>query len=331
MKRINGLLPLIADCDNLRLAFWKAQRGKSDSTEVVSYRTNLNENLRLLRHQILSGEVEVGNYRFFKIYDPKERQICAGAFSERVLHHALMNVCHDFFERPQIYDSYASRKGKGTYAALNRARSFTKRFPFFLKLDVRKFFYSIHHDTLKNQLDTLFKEERLMQIFFKIIDSFEDSPGRGVPIGNLTSQYFANHYLCGLDHHIKEKLHIPGYVRYMDDMVLWHQEKSVLKSAYVAVNEYVNEELICFLKNPVLNWTTQGLPFLGYVLRPYNTRLSQSSMKRFVKKAAIISRYYNSGEWDENRCQRHILPLIAFTRHANADAFRKSLFLQNKI
>ena len=121
MKRVNHLLEKIADPENLRWAFWKARKGKSYSREVSPFRDDLERNLLLLRQQILSGLVEVGQYRFFKIFDPKERQICASAFREQVLHHALMVVCHDHFERVQIYDSYACRRGKGTYAALARA------------------------------------------------------------------------------------------------------------------------------------------------------------------------------------------------------------------
>ena len=203
MKRVNFLIENVADIDNLRLAFWKARKGKSYSKQVETYRTNLDANLLLLRSQILWGYIEVGNYYYFKIFDPKERQICASAFSEQVLHHALMNVCHPYFERVHIADSYASRKGKGTYAAVERAKDYTHRYPFFLKLDVRKFFESLSHVVMKQQLDNLFKDQQVLSIFSKIIDSYEAHPERGVPIGNLTSQYFANHYLTGLDHFIK--------------------------------------------------------------------------------------------------------------------------------
>ena len=114
MKGVNHLTEKIADPDNLRLAFWKARKGKNHTSGVVSFRSNLGKNLILLREQILSGLIEVGNYHYFKVYEPKERQICAAPFDERVLHHALMNICHPYFERHQISDSYASRKGKGT-------------------------------------------------------------------------------------------------------------------------------------------------------------------------------------------------------------------------
>ena len=134
MKRANKLLHKIAEMDNLHLAFLKAQKGKRASKKVLAYQENWQENLWELRKSILSGEVQVGHYFFFTIYDPKEREICAPAFSEQVLHHALMNICHPYFEKKQIFDSYASRKGKGTYAALERAKKYTKKYRFYLKL-----------------------------------------------------------------------------------------------------------------------------------------------------------------------------------------------------
>jgi len=325
MKRANHLLSAIVDPDNLRLAFWKARKGKSYAQEVQRYQADLESNVLLLHQQIMSGHVEVGDYRYFKVFDPKERQICASAFREQVLHHALMNVCHPFFERAQVEYSFASRPGKGVHAALHAAQGFTRQYRYFLKLDVRKFFDSIHHVVLKTQLDRMFKEEKLLLIFAQIIDSYAVQPNRGVPIGNLSSQYFANHYLSSLDHFIKEKLCISAYVRYMDDMVLWHDERSVLKECQQMIEIYVEEQLSCALKPTLLNYASAGLPFVGYVLRPYNTRLSQRSRKRFVQKMQNIEHKHYSGKWSEAQCQRHALPLIAFTQHANAKAFREKI------
>lgn len=180
MKKAKQLLPLITEPANLYLASWKAAKGKRHAQEILKYQADLDANLAELREEILSGRVMVGNYRYFKVYEPKERQICASAFREQVLHHALLNVCHDYFERAQIFDSYASRKGKGTYAALARAKTFTQQQEWYLKLDVRKFFESIDHNVLKCQLDRLFKEEQLTGIFFQIIDSYAATPDRRV-------------------------------------------------------------------------------------------------------------------------------------------------------
>ena len=325
MIRANNIIGQTADPDNLRLAFWKAKKGKNQSQQVVGYQKHLDANLIKLRGQILSGQVEVGDYRYFKIHDPKEREICASAFREQVLHHALMNVCHPFFEQYQISHSYASRPGKGVHAALALAKQCTRKNAWYLKLDVRKFFASIHHDVLKAQLERLFGDYHLLGIFEKIIDSYAGSENRGLPIGNLSSQYFANHYLAGLDHFIKETLGCKAYIRYMDDMVLWHPEKPYLLHAKAAIHDFVENRLLCSLKPTLLNEAKKGLPFCGYLVFPHHVWLSKRSKRRYVKKLAILDGMYHSGTWDEAVCQRRALPLIAFTRHADSTIFRKNV------
>ncbi|WP_417917203.1 RNA-directed DNA polymerase [Candidatus Electronema sp. JC] len=325
MKRTGGLLEQIADPDNLRLAFWKARKGKDQSKQVREYRDHLEERLLELRRQILFGNIAVGEYRCFEIFDPKRRQICAAPFSEQVLHHALMNVCHDYFEKKQIFDSYASRPAKGAQAAVKRAQLFSRSCAWFLKLDVRKFFASIHHERLKEQLRRMFKDWRLLEIFEAIIDSCEDSLGRGVPIGNLSSQYFANHYLTELDHFIKEKLYAKKYVRYMDDMVLWHDDKTLLKEWHQEVKVFVRNILQCELKPELLNRTELGVPFLGYRIFPFYIRLLQRSKARFVRKMRHIDQQHQSGAWSEKDCQRRVLPLAAFTALADAAEFRRNV------
>ncbi|MEM6632803.1 MAG: reverse transcriptase domain-containing protein [Bacteroidota bacterium] len=325
MKRSKNLILPIADPDNLRLAFWKAGKGKRNAPNVRVYQRMLEENLYKLRQEILSGEVQVGRYKTFVIYEPKERKICASAFREQVLHHAIMNVCHNYFESKHIYDSYASRKGKGSHSAIDRARMFTRKYSFYLKLDVKKFFASVHHDVIRDQLARMFKDYRLLEIFHQIIDSYEDSLKRGVPIGNLTSQYLANHYLVGLDHFIKEKLRVKAYVRYMDDMVLWADEKKKLREALQVIERYVQEELLCELKPIQLNKTIQGLPFLGFRIYPYHMRLTQQSKQRFIRKFCKLNSKYHSGEWDEATCQSRILPLIAFIDQGDSRGFKQAL------
>ena len=325
MKRAGNLMEQIIDPDNLRLAFWKARKGKSHSAAVENYRAKLDKNLMELRQEISSGRVKIGDYRYFKIYEPKVREICASAFREQVLHHALMNVCHEHFERKQIFDSYASRKGKGTYVALDKAKNYTRKHTWFLKLDMRKFFASIPHEILKRQLQQLFKDPVLLQILEAIIDSYPTKNAKGLPIGNLTSQYFANHYLCGLDHFIKEKLGCKAYVRYMDDLIIWHSDKNELKKRYAKIMFFVENELLLSLKPEVLNKTKVGLPFLGYLIFPYHTRLKQQSKQRFIKKFKAIEEDFQSGKKTAEECQRKVLPLIAFTNHADSKKFRSQI------
>jgi hypothetical protein len=327
MRRATHLIPRIADPDNLRFAAWKAAKGKRHAAEILAWSARLEEHIPVLREQILCGQVQVGRYHYFKVYEPKERQICASAFGEQVLHHALMNVCHLYFENALTDDTYASRKGKGTYAAIARARKHTRTYGWYLKLDVRKFFESVHHEVLVGQLARMFKEPALVGIFEQIIHSYAASPSRGLPIGNLTSQYFANHYLSGLDRFVKVQLKMPAYVRYMDDMVCWHHDKGVLKQALEAINDYVEIELRCALKPPALNRCANGLPFLGYHLFPHHMRLLHKSKHRFVRKLAIIHEAYDSGAWPEAKCARRAQPLFAFVAHADSRAFRKNVLL----
>lgn len=328
MKRQGYLIESIAERSNLEIAYYKARKGKTDKASVRAFGQNLEENLHLLRTQILSGEVEVGGYHFFTIYDPKKRQICAAPFAQRVLHHALMNVCHPYFERMQTADSYASRIGRGTYAALLRAKEHNRRCRWFLKLDVRKYFDSLHHSVLRHQLCRMFKDVRLLCIFDRVIDSYCTTPGRGVPIGNLTSQYFANHYLSVADHFAREILRLPAYIRYMDDMVLWHTDKEALMEAGHRYQNFVESQLALTLKPFCLNENTRGLPFLGYLLYPDRIRLAHKSRKRFAQKFREYTRRLEAGEWSQKTYQRHTAALTAFTLHAEAKAFRLKIMQQ---
>ena len=326
MKRQGWLIHKIASMENLQLAYYKAQRGKMKKAEVQVFGRRLQSSLRELQQQILSGEVEAGGYHYFTIYEPKQRMICSAPFSQRVLHHALMNICHPFFDRQQVAGSFASRTGKGTCAALDRARYYHRRYAWFLKLDVRKYFDSIDHDILKEQLFRLFKDVQLLRILAKIIDSYAVVSGKGVPIGNLTSQYFANHYLSSVDHRMFEVLHLPGYVRYMDDMVLWDDNQERLLHAGRELEFQAKTNLKLSLKPFCLNRCDKGMPFLGYLLYPDCVRLSQRSRRRFVAKADIYAKRLMSGEWSQHEYATHVRPLESFTEYAESTAFRRSVY-----
>ena len=323
MKRTGGLLPQIVEPDNLRLAFWKARKGKTGVAEVEAFRADLDENLLRLRHELLTGMVQVGEYHYFTIYDPKERVICAASFRERVLHHALMNVCHPVFERFQMDCSYATRPGKGTYAALERAQAYNARYTWYLKMDVRKFFDSISHEQLLALLRRKFKDRALLDIFTQIIHSYATAPGRGLPIGNLTSQYFANYYLAFVDHLIRDEIGHGPYVRYMDDMVLWDDDKQRLKDRGRRVAAYLRDTLALELKVWQLNYGSQGLPFLGYRLHGGRVRLSNRAKRRFRRKMDIYAARLAAGDWDQATFQVHVLPLLAYAEWAESWGFRR--------
>jgi len=324
-KRIGFLINDIADPDNLRLAYWKSRKGKEEKPEVLEFRKQLDANLLSLRIDILNGNVEVGNYYYFTIHDPKERMICAAPFRQRVLHHAIMNICHTVFERFQIYDSYATRVGKGQYAALERAKVYSAKYQWFCKLDVRKYFDSIDHKVLYSQLNTKFKDPHLLELFYKIIKSYETAPDKGLPIGNLTSQYFANFYLGFADHFIKEKLKVNAYVRYMDDMVFWSNDKEFLLNSVKQINDFIVTQLKMNLKPYCINSVEKGLPFLGYVLFKDNIRLNKNSKKRFLNKMNLYQLNLENLVWSQSQYARHVLPLISFTQHSNSVQLRRQV------
>jgi hypothetical protein len=320
----------VADPENLRLAFWKSSRGKNSRREVADYRLRLDENLERLHGAIRNGTVEVGRYRFFTVHDPKERLICAAHFEERVLHHALMNVCEPVFERRLIPDSYACRCGKGRSAALARARWFAGRFEWYLKLDVRKYFESVAHEVANKLLAKVLKDQDLLVMFRKIIASYSAAPGRGLPIGNLTSQHVANLYLGELDHFVKETLRAKGYVRYMDDFVLWAADKATLRGWWVEVERFARERLRLELKPPQINRVERGMPFLGTRLDHRGWRLDVRGRRRFAAGLRALEDGHLAGVIGARELQERATAMVAHTEASGGRAFRRSLMERNE-
>ncbi|MCX6868862.1 MAG: RNA-directed DNA polymerase [Verrucomicrobia bacterium] len=330
MKRAGNLLERVAAPANLRLAFWKAARGKSAARDVVEYRTNLEDNLTQMRHGILDGTVGVGDYHFFTIHDPKEREICAAAFGERVLHHALINLCEPVFEKRLVFDCYACRTGKGRIKALARAQHYARRHPWFLKLDVRRYFDSIDHAAMTSLLERILKDDAVLEIFRRIIDSHCVMPGKGLPIGNLTSQHFANLYLGELDHFAKEQLRVPGYVRYMDDFVLWTDDKNTLRQWHGEVVDFLREKLHLDLKPPQINRSRQGLPFLGCRVHPAYLLLDSRGRNRFARKLHALEAGHAAGEIGARELQTRATAMIAYTATSGGEGFRRALLAKRE-
>lgn len=313
----------IADAGNLRLAFWKAAKGKRAKADCIAFRERLDENLAVLGAELLSGDAVVGDYHYFKVHDPKERLICAATFRERVLHHALMNVCEPVLERAAVFDSYACRKGKGRLLAVSRAQGYARTHRWFLKMDIHKYFDSIDHETLRGLLARKFKDPLVRGVFDRIIGSYQTAPGRGLPIGNLTSQHFANFYLAPLDRFLKETLRRGSYVRYMDDFVVWGESGSELRAVCERVREFLAAELKLELKgNTAINRTTFGMDFLGYRLFPVTVRLARRSKVRFTRKFRRYEAAERCGQWSELKLQQRMQALLAFVLPAASGAFR---------
>lgn len=325
MKRKGSLMESIADMDNLRLAFWKSARSRTGKTEVIRYRADLDRNLLELRQAFLSGVYSIGHYNYFTVYEPKERVICASAFPERVLQHAVMNICGYWMDNYQINDSYACRKGKGQYGALEKAARNHRRNRYYLKLDVRKYFENIDHQMMMRLLERRFKDRDLLRLFRQLIDSYAVRPGKGIPIGNLTSQYFANHYLSCSDHYVKEQLRVKDYVRYMDDMVLWGDNRAELLAKERDLRDFIGEHLLLELKPMCFNTTTTGLPFLGYRVYKTHLRLTAQSKKRYIKKSQIYYGLLQAGIWSTADYTTHVLPLDAFVDKAKTLGLKQNV------
>ena len=325
MKRNGYIFEQVVDIDNLRMAFYKARKGKSSKKDVIEFTRHLDFNLSKIRTALLDGTYSFGKYNYFDVYDPKHRIICAALFSERVIHHAIMNCCMIHFENHQIPYSYACRKNKGTFVALKRAAYCQRTYSWYLKLDVRKYFDSIDHEILFSKIKRMYKDKKLLDIFWKIIDSYHARDGKGVPIGNLTSQYFANHYLSFADWYVTETLRIPAYVRYMDDMLLWGNDGVELLEKGKMLEKFIGEDLKLSLKPFVLNRTKHGLPALGFLIYPDVIRLNGRSRERFASKLAEYTKCLEHGEIHEVEFSQRVLSLYGFISHANARGFARKV------
>ena len=324
-QRVNNLMDEICRFDNLNEAFLRAAKGKSGFFPVIAFRENYDRNIYELARQLADGTFNFGNYHFFTIFDPKKRRICAASFPERVAFHALMRVCHPFFENRQVADSYSSRISKGTYAALDRARHFARKYQFFAKLDVTKYFDSINHTILFRMLCRMFKDDRLLDSFNKIINSYSVCENSGLPIGNLTSQYFANHYLTYADRFLYDECKIPGLVRYMDDTLIFSNDKKHIFSAVDSYKRFLSENLDLNIHTPVVNRTCYGAPFLGYVVYSDKLRLSQRSRHRFRTKITVLQDMYDTGIITEKEISIRTGSMFAFINKADTFNYRRSL------
>ncbi len=322
MKRNDHLYESIMRYDNLRLAFEKARKGKRERPDVIEYARKLEFKIRKLQHELADREPDIGHYRFFTVRDPKIRRICAASFPERVLHHGVMNICEPVIDAYAIHDSYACRKGKGAQKGIKRAQKFSRGHDWYLKMDVRKYFDSIDHTVMMRLLGKRIKDDDLLYLFWRILETYHTAPGKGMPIGNLISQHLANFYLGCFDHWIKEERRIRGYLRYMDDFLLFGEAKQDLKKEILLIERFLAETLELELKPVQLNRCRKGIPFLGYRVFPDRIWLSARSKRRFIRKFIDYEAKWVNGEWTIETLTQHMEPLIEFTRFANASAFR---------
>ncbi len=258
---------------NLYKAHLSARRGKRDTKEVIQFELNLGSNLVRLSNAIRNKTYRISGYYHFQVHDPKEREIHALHYVDRVVQHCICDeVLSVILEKRLIYDNAACRIGKGTHFALERFDHFLHDYyrehrseGYVLRCDIQKFFDNIDHDVLKYKLMNVVEDYDVMDLLCMIINSFEIAPRKGLPLGNQTSQWFAIYYLDGFDRLIKEQLHISCYSRYMDDCVLVHHNRKYLKYCLEEMKEYARENLkLDFNEKTQIFPLRNGVDYLGW-------------------------------------------------------------------
>jgi hypothetical protein len=288
----------------------------------MHFATNVDQHIAAMSSAIREGTFEVGHFQQFLIRDPKERVITAPCFEERVLHHAIMNVCEPAMDRWLIDDTFACRVGKGREAAILRAQGFSRHAGWFLKLDVRKYFDSVPHSRLLVLLGRRFKDGRLLELLHRIITSYRGQLGVGLPIGSLTSQHFANFYLGWLDRFVKETLRVRRYVRYMDDMVLWHASREPLVEIHARCKEYAARHFALDFKPSEVLPTGSGVLFLGCRIFPTHVELNSRSKRRWRNRIRVLQRAERLGLLSELKLQQRLTSLTAFAQAAGVKSWR---------
>jgi hypothetical protein len=323
-RRTSITLDEIADLDNLAAAFWRAARGKRHRPEVRTFADRLDAELARLRREILDLTMALGRFHTFEIRDPKVRTIHAPWFRERVLHHAMMAKIGPALERSLVDDTFACRRGKGPLAAVRRAQRHARRFPWYLKIDVESYFASIDHGVAKGQLRRRVKGRGALALCDRVIAAYHAAPGRGLPIGALTSQHLANLYLSDLDRFLLEELRLGGMVRYMDDVVAWDREKAALRSALPAIEDFLRRRLCLRLKSGwQLQQSRRGLSLCGFRVFPDALRLSRRRRRRYALARRRWETAHALGLIDDRTLQAGYASAVAITAGAEAAGWRR--------
>ncbi len=344
VKTYKHLYPQICAFENLYQAHRQARRGgKRKQAPVAEFEHALGENLLALQDELQTQTYRPGPYHSFILIERKERKISAAPYRDRVVHHALMNVIGPIFEARLIHDTYANRKGKGTHAAIDRAQEFARRYPYTLKCDIREFFPSIDHAILHGLLarhiacpETLWLMDQILAggagvladrytpVYFPGDNLFAINRPRGLPIGNLTSQHWANFYLHPLDLFVKQDLHCRGYVRYCDDFLLFAADKATL--------HLWRAELIAFLQTLRLTLhehqaqvfpTRCGVDFLGWRVFPYYLRLRRENVRYAVKRLQQQQEAIARGELAPEALTASVQAWLAHAAHGNTYQLRR--------
>ena len=343
--RARELFDAIASFSALHTAALRAARGKRAKPGAAAFLANLEKEVLRLERELRDGSYRPGRYKKIEVFDPKHRVVSAAPFRDRVVHHAFCAVCEPIFERGFIFDSYANRIGKGTHRAIARYEEFRDRTRYALRCDIWRYFPAIDHEILKADLRRRLACARTLALADLIVDGSNPQepvddyyPGddlftpferrRGLPIGNLTSQFFANLYLDGLDHFCKEVLRAKGYVRYVDDIALFHDEAAHLHAWRRRIDRYLaGRRLRLHPAKTHVAATLEPTTFLGFVLLPGGyRRLPDDNVRRFRGRLRGLRERRRRGAVTDEEVDRRVRAWIAHAEHADSWRLRHAIF-----
>lgn len=332
MRVYKDIYKLIISPENLFAAWRVFKSDKRNKPDVIQFERHLEQNIFRLHRELRNKTYRHGGYYGFWIRDPKLRRIHKATVTDRVLHHAIFSVLNPIFEPTFIPTSFSCRIGKGTHkgvekvAQMLRAESKNNTRPCFaLKCDVRKFFDSVNHEILIGILEKKIKDPDAMWLLRGIVDSFSDE--KGIPIGNLTSQLFANLYMSEFDHFIKEQLKVRHYARYTDDFIIVSRDDAYLASLLPSIRGFLEEKLALGLhpNKITIRKYRQGIDFLGYVVLPGHTAVRTKTRKRMFRKMKSRVKQYRKGTIKEETLFGSLRSYMGVLSHANAKQLEERL------
>lgn len=344
MKRAGNLWGQIVTFENILLATKNAQKGKRFRPNVLEFNFNLENEIITIQKKLISKTYQPAEYRVFKIIDPKPRQISAAPYRDRVVHHAICNIIAPIFERSYIYDSYANRISFGTHKALRRFTQFTRSSRYILQCDISKYFPTIDHEILKQIIRKKIKCPDTLWLIDTIIDHsnlqepFEhyfpnDDPllplirRKGLPLGNLTSQFFANIYLNEFDRFVKETLKIKKYLRYVDDFALFSDDRDALENSHQEIQKYLaNQRLVLHPQKTQLSATRLGASFVGFRVLPTQIRVLSKNIRRGRKKIRHICKDVSQGKYDLQHLLNSLQAWRGHLQHGDTWHLQQQLF-----
>ena len=326
-----SLLDAMCSYDNILIAYNKARKCKRYRPEVLKFTAAKEEKIEQVRKDIKELTYEQGEYRYFKVYEPKERQIMALPFYDRVVQHAVVNILEPIFDKRFISHSYACRKGKGMHAASDTLykwlydwNKYNPEQPLYaIKADIHQYFKSINHEILKEEIQKTIKDKQAIELIERMIDGNGQMPdGTGIPVGNLTSQLFANIYLNKLDQFVKHRLKAHYYIRYMDDFIILSSDIKELRRWLAEIEEYITKELKLEL-NPktTILCCKNGVDFVGYRHRPTHRKVRRDSVKRIKRKI----RKYITGKLTKEELLKSLQSWTGHAEHADSYNLRAKI------